>query len=212
MLTDTNPGFQPFGFAGGLYDADTDLVRFGLRDYLPLTGQWTARDPAGFQGAQFSLYSYLGNDPVNSMDPLWSGLLEGLASAGTIVGGGILLFVTLPAVTVSGTAIAGIGGAIVAITGALAIVGGTANIALGFLSPGTTAPTSIPGVVAVGGDSPNSQRLAAIADLIFGALLPTQFAGKIGMAVNRSVTAIDTTDKTANSWGLTTGSKPPGCP
>ena len=33
VLVDTNPGFQPFGFAGGLYDADTRLVRFGARDY-----------------------------------------------------------------------------------------------------------------------------------------------------------------------------------
>ena len=33
VVEDTNPGFQPFGFAGGLYDPDTGLVRFGLRDY-----------------------------------------------------------------------------------------------------------------------------------------------------------------------------------
>jgi hypothetical protein len=29
---DTAPGLQPFGFAGGLYDSDTGLVRFGARD------------------------------------------------------------------------------------------------------------------------------------------------------------------------------------
>jgi len=29
---DPNPAFQPFGFAGGLYDNDTGLVRFGARD------------------------------------------------------------------------------------------------------------------------------------------------------------------------------------
>ena len=28
---DTNPSFQPFGFAGGLYDRDTQLVRFGQK-------------------------------------------------------------------------------------------------------------------------------------------------------------------------------------
>ena len=28
VLNDSNPGFQPFGFAGGLYDDDTGLVRF----------------------------------------------------------------------------------------------------------------------------------------------------------------------------------------
>ena len=33
VLNDTDPGFQPFGFAGGLYDDDTGLVRFGARDY-----------------------------------------------------------------------------------------------------------------------------------------------------------------------------------
>ncbi|EYF08357.1 hypothetical protein [Chondromyces apiculatus] len=32
VLLDTSPGFQPFGFAGGLYDPETDLVRFGARD------------------------------------------------------------------------------------------------------------------------------------------------------------------------------------
>ncbi len=34
VTQDTSPGFQPFGFAGGLYDADAGLVRFwcaGLR-------------------------------------------------------------------------------------------------------------------------------------------------------------------------------------
>jgi len=40
VIEDTNPGFQPFGFAGGLYDPDTGLVRFGARDYDPFTGRW----------------------------------------------------------------------------------------------------------------------------------------------------------------------------
>jgi YD repeat-containing protein len=38
LVTDTNPGFQPFGFAGGLYDPHTGLVRFGARDYD--TARW----------------------------------------------------------------------------------------------------------------------------------------------------------------------------
>jgi len=45
VLLDTNPGFQPFGYAGGLYDLHTGLVRFGARDYDPETGRWTAKDP-----------------------------------------------------------------------------------------------------------------------------------------------------------------------
>ena len=41
VLTDTNPGFQPFGFAGGLYDPDAKLIRFGARDYDLQEGLWT---------------------------------------------------------------------------------------------------------------------------------------------------------------------------
>jgi len=69
VTLDTNPGFQPFGFAGGLYDRDTQLVHFGAREYDPETGRWTAKDPIGFASGP-NLYVYAGNDPVNLIDPL----------------------------------------------------------------------------------------------------------------------------------------------
>ena len=69
VLRDTQPGFQPFGFAGGLWDADTGLLRFGARDYDPELGRWTCKDPIGFAGGLSSLYSYVGSDPVNWVDP-----------------------------------------------------------------------------------------------------------------------------------------------
>ena len=50
VVYDSNPGFQPFGYAGGLYDTDTGLVRFGARDYDPSVGRWTAKDPILFEG------------------------------------------------------------------------------------------------------------------------------------------------------------------
>jgi RHS repeat-associated protein len=69
VVTDTNPGFQSFGFAGGLYDPDTGLVRFGARDYDPETGRWTAKDPIGFAGGESGLYSYVGVNPIGHVDP-----------------------------------------------------------------------------------------------------------------------------------------------
>jgi RHS repeat-associated protein len=69
VLADSNPGFQPFGFAGGLYDTDTSLVRFGARDYDAKLGRWLSKDPIGFGGGQPNLYGYVGNDPVNLIDP-----------------------------------------------------------------------------------------------------------------------------------------------
>jgi len=70
VLTDTNPGFIPFGFAGGLYDSATQLVRFGARDYDAGTGRWTTKDPIGFHGGAANLYEYVNSSPVNTIDPL----------------------------------------------------------------------------------------------------------------------------------------------
>jgi RHS repeat-associated protein len=69
VLNDTNPGFQPFGFAGGIYDQHTGLVRFGARDYDPQVGRWTVKDPIGFGGGYANLYTYVGGNPVNWVDP-----------------------------------------------------------------------------------------------------------------------------------------------
>jgi RHS repeat-associated protein len=68
VLMDTNPGFQPFGFAGGLYDRDTGLVRFGARDYDAGIGRWTAKDPIGFRGGT-NFYGYAWEDPMQYFDP-----------------------------------------------------------------------------------------------------------------------------------------------
>jgi RHS repeat-associated protein len=70
ILEDTQPSFAlPFGFAGGLHDRDTGLVRFGFRDYDPEVGRWTAKDPIGFAGGDTDLYGYVLSSPTNYIDP-----------------------------------------------------------------------------------------------------------------------------------------------
>ncbi len=76
IVADSNPTFKiPFSFAGGLYDSDTKLTRFGYRDYDASTGKWTAKDPIGFAGGDTNLYGYVLGDPVDFTDS--KGLYQG---------------------------------------------------------------------------------------------------------------------------------------
>lgn len=59
----------PFGYAGGVYDRVTGLVRFGARDYDPEIGRWTAKDPIGFEGGDGNLYGYCSGVPNFRIDP-----------------------------------------------------------------------------------------------------------------------------------------------
>ena len=46
----TTANARYLGFAGGLYDPDTGLVRFGARDYDAVVGRWITKDPISFGG------------------------------------------------------------------------------------------------------------------------------------------------------------------
>ena len=121
VLSDTNPGFQPFGFGGGLYDQDTELVRFGAREYDPVIGRWTTKDPIRFAGG-VNLYRYCNNDPINCIDvnglDTWSvvgsaalGVAEGAVGA-LVVGGAAVLATTV------GVPVAVVVGSLTALTAA----------------------------------------------------------------------------------------------
>ncbi|MCH9698418.1 MAG: hypothetical protein K0U68_09970, partial [Gammaproteobacteria bacterium] len=69
VLLDTSPGFQPFGFAGGIYDLDTGLVRFGARDYDASIGRWTSKDQILFSSGSFNHFIYANNNPTSLIDP-----------------------------------------------------------------------------------------------------------------------------------------------
>jgi len=79
VTLDSKPGFLPFGFAGGLYEPTTGLVRFGARDYDPELGRWTVKDPIRFAGGDSNLYGYVFYNPINFTDP--KGLSGGITIA-----------------------------------------------------------------------------------------------------------------------------------
>jgi RHS repeat-associated protein len=60
--------WQPFGFAGGVWDVTTGAVRLGARDYDPALRRWTQKDPIRFDGG-INVYEYAAGDPINGSDP-----------------------------------------------------------------------------------------------------------------------------------------------
>jgi len=74
---------------------ETGLVLMGFRYYDPASGRFLTKDPIGFAGG-INQYAYVGNDPVNFMDPY--GLLRigpmdipNGSIAGGLVTGGVML-------------------------------------------------------------------------------------------------------------------------
>jgi RHS repeat-associated protein len=136
VLLDTNPGFQPFGFVGGIYDTHTKLVRFGARDYDAETGRWTAKDPILFAGGDINLYRYALNDPVNRTDPTglwepspWDSIMGGL---GAVVAAGEIGALPVGAGVFAGELAAG--GVVIPASAAAGVVGaGLAGYGIGTL-------------------------------------------------------------------------------
>ncbi|PCH95632.1 MAG: hypothetical protein COB83_07890 [Gammaproteobacteria bacterium] len=92
ITQDTNPNFQPFGFAGGLVDNHTDLTRFGARDYDAVTGRWTSKDPIRFAGGDSNIYGYVFSDPVNFIDPKGEAIV--IITVTVIAAGGTWAYIT----------------------------------------------------------------------------------------------------------------------
>ncbi len=144
VIVDTNPAFtMPFGFAGGLHDRDTGLVRFGYRDYDPDIGRWTAKDPIMFAGGDSDLFGYVQNNPVNFVDPSGE-IIANLVTAG--IGGTAGAFSGLMNGIKSGSVAAGIAGGVTGgIVGAgfgfvgMPYAGGTAGGAAGAAVAGLIA-------------------------------------------------------------------------
>ena len=92
----TNYTYQPFGattasgsangnsyqFTGRENDG-TSLNYYRARYYSPTFQRFIAQDPIGFAGDDSNLYAYVGNDPVNFIDPIGNGKI------GAVVGGAI---------------------------------------------------------------------------------------------------------------------------
>jgi RHS repeat-associated protein len=72
--------FLPYQFAGYRYDNETGLYYVRARYYSPTLGRFLQADPIGIAGGR-NLYAYVGNDPINLIDPLGLSADESAQSA-----------------------------------------------------------------------------------------------------------------------------------
>jgi RHS repeat-associated protein len=69
IISETYPANgDRFKFAGGQWDANLVLYKFGARLFDPQTGRWITPDPLGL-GPDSDPYRYVTNGPVNRTDP-----------------------------------------------------------------------------------------------------------------------------------------------
>ncbi|MGC4095114.1 MAG: RHS repeat-associated core domain-containing protein [Polyangiaceae bacterium] len=89
---------NPIRFAGQQYDAETGLHYNRFRYYSPRLGRYWSVDPIGLRG-DHNLYCYVGNDPINRVDPLglwWKTALSVAAGVVAAVGVAALVVATAP--------------------------------------------------------------------------------------------------------------------
>ncbi len=66
-----DPNFiQPYTFTAREFDPETGLHHYRRRTYNADTGTFLQEDPLGLAGENINLYLYVGNNPVNFIDPL----------------------------------------------------------------------------------------------------------------------------------------------
>ncbi len=83
---------QPFTFTGREKDEETGLYYYRARYYDPQVGRFISKDPIGFASGNSVLYGFVGNNPVNFVDPTGlAGCTIGFEASGAVSGfGGVI--------------------------------------------------------------------------------------------------------------------------
>ena len=96
---------QPYMFSTKRYFSSLGLSYYGYRFYNPAIGRWMTRDPMG-EVADVSLYRFVGNTPLDLIDPYG---LFGTGVIGEVMLGVGAAIALIPGGEVAGGIIAGVG-------------------------------------------------------------------------------------------------------
>ena len=88
---------NPFTFTGREWDKETGLYYYRARYYDAKVGRFVSKDPIGLAGGDINLYSYVGNNPVNFVDPwglkckkpFWSRVGENFLQTNKVIPGAL---------------------------------------------------------------------------------------------------------------------------
>ena len=70
VIDQTNPTIETrYLFTGREFDLETGLYYYRARYYNPSIGKFISEDPIGFEAKDTNLYRYVGNRPIDTVDP-----------------------------------------------------------------------------------------------------------------------------------------------
>jgi RHS repeat-associated protein len=90
LLSKTGFLNQPYQFSTKHYDEKTGFSYYGYRFYSPGIGRWINRDPLEEAGG-INLYAFVGNNPVDLVDPDGQSVSGAIVAGAAIVGGVLAL-------------------------------------------------------------------------------------------------------------------------
>jgi RHS repeat-associated protein len=190
-LLTTSPASVTALFTGRPYDAAVGILDYRLRQYDPALGRFLQRDPLNLTFPLQHSYAYVGNNPVNRIDPLGLWFNSLYEAVGTVALG--LGAVALVGVGLVAAGVIAVPAAVGAITAAAGTTAGT--LILGGAGVGAVINAAV--TLGQRGVGPQGTTLPEV----LGAAVVGGVIGGIGAGIAAGVSTLATLATAQATWG-----------